>query len=298
MAKTAYDGTGVAAACVTPFKDDESLDLERLGSHIEFMLDGGIQGIMIAGGCGEYANLSADERKTVISEAVKVVDGRVPVIVGALGASTREVLEVGEHAVKVGADALLVLPPYYIKPSFDGVVKHFEIVAKEIALPIVAYNNPGRTGWPLGIEHLVALTDIPGVVAVKECERDMANICLKITALGDKSVLMSGDDDLGMMTYLAGGRGAIFASANLCPKLCMEMVEAAIAHDIPKAMAAHNKLLAIFAAWMLPNHPGPLKQAMAMVGRSVGPARAPLALMTDAQQANLQAILDASGEVA
>jgi 4-hydroxy-tetrahydrodipicolinate synthase len=297
MVTNGWHPRGVYAACVTPFHPDESLDLGRLGPHVDFMLDAGVRGVMVIGGCGEYANLTPQDRRDVVTEAVRVIDGRVPVVVGALAPSTREVIDIGEHAAGIGAQALLVLPPYYIKPSFDGVLQHFETIVKETGLDVIAYNIPSRTGSSLSISDLRELSDIPGIVALKECERDVASISLKIAALEGKLPVLSGDDDLGFSTLLSGSRGAIWASANLCPKLCVGLYDACVAGDVANALELHNRLNAIFTAWMLPNHPGPLKQAMELVGRPVGPARSPLQPMTSAQHAALKAALEADGNV-
>jgi 4-hydroxy-tetrahydrodipicolinate synthase len=298
MPTNGFSPSGVYAASVTPFKPDESLDLGRLGPHLDFMIGAGITGVMVIGGCGEYANLTPVERRDVVTEAVRAVDGRVPVVVGALAPSTREVVDIGVHAASAGAQALLVLPPYYIKPSFDGVLQHFETVVKEAGLDVIAYNIPSRTGTNLLIEHLREIADIPGIVALKECERDVAAISLKIAALESRLPILSGDDDLGFATLLSGARGAIWASANLCPKLCVSLYDACVKGDVPAALQLHNRLNAIFATWMLPNHPGPLKQAMGLAGRGVGPARTPLQPMTQAQLANVKAALEADGDVA
>jgi 4-hydroxy-tetrahydrodipicolinate synthase len=287
--------TGVFAACVTPFRDDESIDFERLGSHIEFMLAAGISGVMVIGGCGEYANLTPEERKQIVTESVRIVDGRVPVVVGALAPSTREIVDLGTHASSAGADALLVLPPYYIKPSFDGVLTHFQTILKETDLNVIAYNIPGRTGMNLSVDQIRTLAELDGVVALKECERDVAAISLKIAGSG--LPILSGDDDLGFATLLSGARGAIWASPNLAPKLCVDLYDASVAGKVDEALALHERLNAIFARWMLPNHPGPLKQAMAMVGRSTGPARTPLQPCTEDEAKALRAALDANGPV-
>jgi 4-hydroxy-tetrahydrodipicolinate synthase len=297
LSSNGFRPRGVMAACVTPFYSDESLDFDRLGSHIDFMLDAGIEGVLATGGSGEYANLTPEERRLVVTETIKLVDGRVPLVVGALGPSTREALEVGRHAAEQGATALLVLPPYYIKPSFDGVVEHFETMARETGLPIIVYNIPSRTGWPLQVEHLLRLAEIPGVVGLKECERDMASISFKIAALDGKIELLSGDDDLGFATILSGAKGAIWTTPNLIPQLCVDLFKASAAGDVDTARQHHNRLLQIFATIMLPNHPGPLKEAMAMVGRSVGPGRKPLAPMTADQKKVVQKALDTFGPI-
>lgn len=297
MTTNGFNPSAPMAACVTPFFEDESLDLGRLASHIEFMLDAGIRGILVTGGSGEYANLSPEERRLVVTEAIKVIDGRVPVLVGALGPSTREALEVGQHAAEQGASALLVLPPYYIRPSFDGVMGHFETIARETELNIVVYNIPSRTGWSLSRENLLDLAEIEGVVALKECERDMASISLKIAALKDKMVVLSGDDDLSFSTFLLGGTGAIWAGANLTPKLYVDLFDACNAGDISKALELHNRLVHIFESWMGPNHPGPLKEAMAMVGRPVGLGRKPLAPMGNEQRSAMKKVFATHGPI-
>jgi 4-hydroxy-tetrahydrodipicolinate synthase len=239
---------------------------------------------MVIGGSGEYVSLTPAERQRVVSVTMQTVGKTVPVIVGALAPSTREVLEIGMHAQREGATALLVLPPYYIKPSMDGVAVHFENVARTTGMNIVAYNNPGRTGWAMTVDQLRTIADIPGIVGLKECDRDVASISLKIAAVGERIAVLSGDDDLGFATLLSGSPGAIWASPNLTPRLCLDLYEACRRGDVNAALGLHNRLVQIVSAWFIPNHPGPLKEAMALVGRPVGPARQPLVGMTSAQR--------------
>jgi 4-hydroxy-tetrahydrodipicolinate synthase len=269
---------------VTPFHDDESLDEGRLESHLQFLVESGVHGLMVIGGSGEFVNLTPAERQRVVTITMRTVGNKVPVIVGALAPSTREVLEVGLHAQHEGATGLLVLPPYYIKPSMDGVLRHFEKVAQETGLNIIAYNNPGRTGWAVTVEQLQSIADVPGVVGLKECDRDVASISLKIAAVGERIAVLSGDDDLGFATLLSGSPGAIWASPNLTPRLCVDLYDACRAGDVATALALHNRLIQLVSAWFIPNHPGPLKEAMALIGRPVGPARLPLARMTSTQR--------------
>ena len=240
------------AASVTPFRPDESLDLERLASHIDSMLDAGITGIMAIGGCGEYANLTPKEREKVTRETVRVVDGRVPVIIGALGPSTREALAVGVFAAHAGASTLLVLPPYYVKPSFEGVMQHFKTIAEETGTKVIVYNIPGRTGLDLSLAQLLEIADIPGVVAIKECARDVGAISLKIGGLEGRMAVLSGDDDLGFATLISGASGAIWATPNLAPKLSLDLFTACKRGDTSYALSLHNRLVQIFSAWMLP----------------------------------------------
>lgn len=283
---------------VSPFHEDESLDEGRLESHLQFLVESGVHGLMVIGGSGEFVNLTPAERQRVVTITMRTVGKSVPVIVGALAPSTREVLEIGLHAQHEGATGLLVLPPYYIKPSMEGVLLHFEKVASETGLNIIAYNNPGRTGWPVTVEQLRMIADVPGVVGLKECDRDVASISLKIAAVGDKIAVLSGDDDLGFATLLSGSPGAIWASPNLTPRLCVDLYEACRTGDVKTALTLHNRLIQIVSSWLIPNHPGPLKEAMALVGRPVGPARLPLARMTSTQREALAETFRTYGPIA
>jgi 4-hydroxy-tetrahydrodipicolinate synthase len=287
----AHKPFGLLAAAVTPFRSDESIDEARLHEHYRYMLDAGVDGLMVVGGCGEYANLTPEERKRVVSLTCEMVAEGTPVVVGALGPSTREVLDLGLHAARAGATALLVLPPYYIKPSLDGVLDHFQTIAAETGLPVIAYNNPGRTGWPIGIAELGQIAELPGVVGLKETERDMASIALKIAAVGDRLDVISGDDDLGFLTLLSGGRGAIWASPNLHPRMSRALYDAGVRGDLANGLRLNLCVSTIMSRWMIPNHPSPLKAAMTMVGRSAGPGRRPLGQLSDAQCEALAAVL-------
>jgi 4-hydroxy-tetrahydrodipicolinate synthase len=294
---TAFRPAGIHAAIVTPFQADEWLDEGRLASHIGFMLDSGVSGIVPIGGCGEYVNLSVSERQRVIQLTVLIVNGRVPVTAGALAPSTREVIEMGCFAASAGASALLVLPPYYIRPSLAGIVDHFARVAEATGLPVIAYNNPPRTAYGLDPEAIAEIAAIPGVVGVKDCDRDLASIARKIERAGERLAMLGGDDDLVYWVLLSGAAGAIMATANLAPRLCVGLYEACARSDIPTALAINRKLLQLVHVRQGPDHPGPLKELMAMAGRPVGPVRRPLQSMTDKQRANAAALLAELGEV-
>jgi len=286
QALTTYRPEGLIAASVTPFADDDSLDEGRLRSHLDYLLAAGVDGILVIGGSGEYVNLSPEERVRVIELSAEEIAGRVPMIVGALGPSTREALEIGRLAARAGATAILAPPPYYIKPSLDGTVAHFQDLVKETGLPVIAYNNPGRTGVSLGLTELEAIARVDGVVGVKESDRDVSSIYLKIMRLRSRLAILSGDDDLGFATLLSGAPGAIWSTANLAPRLCVELFHACREGNLKTALRAHERLMKlIWVRRTIPNHPGPLKECMAMVGRSVGRGRAPLAAMTDAERA-------------
>jgi 4-hydroxy-tetrahydrodipicolinate synthase len=271
-----YTPNGIYTALVTPFTSADTFDEAAFRKLIEFQIGAGISGLLVIGGSGEFVSLTPAEREHVVEVAIDQTANRVPILVGALAPGTREVQQTVRHAAKAGADAVLVLPTYYIKTSADGVCEHFGRVADTASIPIVAYNNTGRTGITLDVGILERLARIPSIVALKECERDLAVVSAKIRAVGERIAILSGDDDLGFPTFLLGSPGGIFMSANLIPAFHRQLFEASVNGRIASARRAHFALLPLIEALYTANHPGPLKDAMAFVGHPVGPARAPL----------------------
>jgi 4-hydroxy-tetrahydrodipicolinate synthase len=271
-----YTPDGIYTAIVTPFTNNEEFDEPAFRRLVDFQIESGIHGLLVVGGSGEFVSLTPSERQRVVEAAIDQAADRVPVLVGALAPGTREVQDTVRYAEKAGASAALVLPSYYIKASSAGVYEHFARVADATSLPIVAYNNTGRTGLNLDIPILEKLASIESVVALKECERDLAVVSAKIKAIGHRIAILSGDDDLGFPTFLLGSPGGIFTTANLVPALHRTLFDAVKRGDIDTARKAHYALLPLVNALYTTNHPGPLKDAMAFVGYPVGAARAPL----------------------
>lgn len=283
--------SGVIVAAVTPFADDESLDEARLAAHLDFLANAGVDGVLVLGGSGEFVNLSAAERKRVISTAARTLSGRIPFYVGALAPSTREVIEVGLHAAREGADALLVLPPYYIRPSFAGVLDHFRAAARETGLPIIAYNNPPRIGFAIDSEGLNEIANLPGIIAVKDCDRDIGSLSTKIARVSDRIAVLSGEDDLAYPAMACGALGGIWTLPNLAPALFVDLCRSCGAGDAARAARLHANIVKLSSALVIANHPGPLKEAMAMSGHSVGPARRPLQGMTSSVAEHARQVL-------
>jgi 4-hydroxy-tetrahydrodipicolinate synthase len=271
-----FSPKGIYTAIVTPFTDADAFDETAFRRLIDFQIAAGAAGLLVIGGSGEFVSLTPAEREQVLEVAIDQVAGRVPIVAGALAPGTREVQETVRHAARAGADAVLVLPSYYIKASADGVHEHFARVADAATIPIVAYNNAGRTGMTLDVALLERLAAIPAIVGLKECERDLAIVAQKIAAVGERIAILSGDDDLSLPTFLLGSPGGIFTTANLVPAFHRQLFEAAMRGDLAVARAAYYALLPLVEALYTANHPGPLKDAMALIGRPVGPARAPL----------------------
>jgi 4-hydroxy-tetrahydrodipicolinate synthase len=267
---------GIYTAIVTPFTDDDAFDEVAFRGLIDFQIEAGAAGLLVIGGSGEFVSLTPSERRRAIDVAIDQAARRIPIIVGALAPGTKEVQETVRYAAKAGSDAVLVLPSYYIKASADGIYEHFARVADAASIPIVAYNNSSRTGMTLDVGILERLARIPSIVALKECERDLAIVAAKISAIGERIAILSGDDDLGFPTFLLGSPGGIFMSANLVPAFHRKLFEATMNSDLATARRAHYALLPLIEALYTANHPGPLKDAMRLVGHPVGTARAPL----------------------
>jgi 4-hydroxy-tetrahydrodipicolinate synthase len=267
---------GIYTAIVTPFTAADEFDEPVFRRLIDFQIAEGAAGLLVVGGSGEFVSLTPSERQRVVEVAIDQTARRIPIIVGALAPGTREVQDTVRHAAKAGASAALVLPSYYIKASPAGIFEHFARVADTASIPIVAYNNSGRTGLTLDVSLLEKLASIPSIVALKECERDLGVVAAKIRAVGERIAIMSGDDDLGFPTFLLGSPGGIFMSANLIPAFHRRLFEATMKSDLSSARRAHFALLPLIEALYTADHPGPLKDAMALVGHPVGRARAPL----------------------
>ena len=224
--------------------------------------------------------------------AIDQTRGRVPAIVGALSPSTPEVCAMARRAGRAGADAVMVLPPYYVTPSAAAVETHYRRVADEAGLPIVVYNNPARTHVSLDAAMLLKLAEINEVIAVKECDRDFTSLLDKIQKVGGRIRILSGEDDLAFPTLMLGAKGGIWATSNLFPEIFVSMYQAVAAGHLERARRFHHQLLPLWKAVLVPNHPAPLKEAMALASRPVGKARSPLA-STEEQVANVRSALEA-----
>lgn len=284
---------GVICAAVTPFGPNEDVDETGLRNHLEFLVASGVHGILLIGGCGEYLNLDDDERRRVMEIGVEQIGRRVPVIAGVLSPDTRHVCLIAQLAKKAGADAVMVLPPYYASPSPSAVRDHYLRVADECELPIMVYNNPGRTNVNLDVAMLLQLAQIDLVVAVKDCDRNLVNLSEKLQELGGRIQILSGEDDLAFPTMMLGAKGGVWATANLFPHLFVRMYEAAMAGNVELARSQHYRLLPFWKAIFVANHPAALKAAMAIASRPVGNARSPLTSLTEENLASVRSALAA-----
>jgi 4-hydroxy-tetrahydrodipicolinate synthase len=283
--------TGIITALITPFTQDGAVDEDALRVLIDDQIEGGVNGIAVVAGSGEFVNLSPQERLRVVDVSVEAAAGRVAVIGGVLAPDTREAVACSKAACQAGADAVLVLTPFYNKPSRDGLYGHFKAVSDAIDKPVILYNNPGRTGINMDLQDYVVLAGDANVVGVKECNRDLADFSRLLAELGDKWSVLSGEDDLLYPSFALGAPGGIITTGNIAPKTWTAMARAVAEGDQAKAKAIHYAVLPLIQAVYTLNHPALVKCAVRTRGLPAGHTRAPLADPTPEQVERIKAVL-------
>ena len=283
---------GIVTALITPFAPDDRVDEKGLRVLLKRQVENGIHGVAVVAGSGEYVNLSESERSLVVDVSVKEIAGRIPVIAGVLSPNTRDAAAWAERAAHLGANALLVLTPYYNRPSTRGLIAHFQAVAEATNLPILVYNNPGRTGINLLPEDYVKLAEIPRIKGIKECNRDLATLSQTISALGSRwNSILFGDDDLLYPALELGVAGGILTTSNVMPSRWVAMYNAIMEGDHETARAIHYEVLPFFQAIYSYNHPALVKKALTLLGLPAGKTRAPLADPTEEHEDRLKGLI-------
>ncbi len=281
---------GSIVAIVTPFKNGE-IDEETLRGLVEFQIENGTDGIVPCGTTGEASTLDYDEHDRVIEIVVQQAKKRVPVIAGTGSNSTKEAIEITEHAKRVGADGALLVTPYYNKPTQEGLYRHYKTVAEAVALPQVLYNVPGRTGVNMLPETVARLADIPNIVGIKEASGSLQQVSEILSLCGDSIEVLSGDDFVTFPIMACGGGGVISVTANIMPKEVAGLVDAFNAGDLEEARRLHLKLLRISNAMFIETNPTPVKTALGLMGKCDDEVRLPLAPMSEANTAKLAAVM-------
>ncbi len=279
---------GMATAMVTPMTAT-GVDWDAFARFIDFQLESGINALVAVGTTGESATLTPEERKAVIRFAVKRVDGRVPVIAGTGTNNTEHVLDFTRAACDDGADAVLVVTPYYNKATQGGLVKHFSMVADAATKPVILYNVPSRTGLNLQAATVAKLADHPNIVAVKEASGDMSQVVSIAAQCEGKLAIYSGEDALTVPMMSIGGLGCISVLSNVVPKLAVEMTDKFFAGDVAGAGALQRKLLPLVNALFSEVNPIPAKAAVSAMGFGQEHLRMPLTPMEPETRANLYA---------
>lgn len=285
---------GSMVALVTPFRSD-AIDERALASLIELHITSGTSAIVPCGTTGESATLSHEEHDRVIELTVQAARGRIPVIAGTGSNNTREAIRLTKHAKEVGADAALLISPYYNKPTQRGLYLHFQAVAEAVNLPLVLYNIPSRTAVNIEPETFAQLAEIPNIVGVKESSGNLEQMSRVLQLTKGKFTLLSGDDALTLPVLAIGGTGVISVAANLVPRDMADMVEAFQAGRHEDAIQRHQRLLPLVKALFLETNPIPAKTAMGMLGLIEPGLRLPLCPMSEANEERLRQALVAYG---
>ena len=289
------DLKGAMTALVTPFADDGGLDLAALEALVRWQVERGIHGLVPCGTTGEGATLTDEEHRRVIETVVHAAAGRVPVVAGCGSNDTRRTVAAAGRAAEAGADALLVVSPYYNKPNRSGMIQHYERVAGATELPVVVYNVPGRTGQDLGAALILELARIPGIIGVKEASGNLDQIAAILEGRPQGFSVLSGDDPLVLPTIALGADGVISVVSNEAPREMASLVAAALEGDLAEARALHYRLLPLMRANFLESNPVPVKTVLDLMGRCSGHLRAPLGPASDATRERLEAVLAAVG---
>ncbi|MDQ7837570.1 MAG: 4-hydroxy-tetrahydrodipicolinate synthase [Thermodesulfobacteriota bacterium] len=281
---------GAMVAIVTPFKKGK-VDEKGLKKLIEFQIKNGTHAIIPCGTTGEAATLSHEEHMSVVEITVQTVAGRVPVVAGTGSNSTSESILLTKHAQKAGADAALLITPYYNKPTQEGLYQHFKAVADKVDIPIVLYNVPGRTSVNMLPETVARLAEIKNIIGIKEATGSLQQISEVIRLSNKKFSLVSGDDFTVLPTLAVGGKGVISVVSNVAPKDMADLCSAFEARDRQKAQELHYKLLPLCQAMFYETNPIPAKTALGLMGMISPELRLPLSPMSPKNVERLKAVL-------
>jgi 4-hydroxy-tetrahydrodipicolinate synthase len=287
---------GSFTALITPFKNGK-LDEEAFQRFIEWQINEGTHGLVPAGTTGESPTLDYDEHKRVIELAVETAKGRVPVIAGTGSNSTDEAIELTEYAAKVGADAVLIVTPYYNKPTQEGLYQHYKAINDAVNIPIVIYNIPGRSVVDMTVDTMTRCFALKNVVGVKDATANLARASQQRLAMGPEFNLLSGEDATALGFMAHGGHGCISVASNVAPRLCADFQNACLAGDYKTALALQDRLMPLHDAMFCEANPGPVKYAASRLGLCEAGMRLPLVPISQASQRIVDAALARVGLV-
>jgi 4-hydroxy-tetrahydrodipicolinate synthase len=279
--------TGALTALITPFKNGE-IDEEALRAHVEDQIKAGIHGLVPVGTTGESATLTHEEHQRVVRLVIDQAAKRVPVIAGTGSNNTREAIQLTLAAKRDGADAALLISPYYNRPTQEGLYQHFAAIAVETGLPLIVYNIPGRTGVTISAETLIRLCEHDAIYGVKDATGNLDIASAVTSKIGDRLVFLSGDDAMTLPLAAIGGKGVISAASNLVPADMVRYATASMSGDLNTARELHRRLVPLIAAIFLETNPIPVKTALAMLGKCTDELRLPLCAMSSANRAKLR----------
>ena len=286
---------GSLVALITPMQADGSLDLKAFTDFVEWQITEGTQGLIPVGTTGESPTLTHAEHNQVVEACIAATKGRVPVIAGTGSNSTAEAIGLTRHAKDAGADAALVVTPYYNKPTQEGLYRHYMAIADAVALPIIIYNIPGRSVVDMSVETMARLAKHPNIVGVKDATANLTRPLHTTLACGPEFCQLSGEDHTAVAYLAAGGHGCISVTANIAPRLCRQMHDAWAAGRVAEAMAIQHRLVPVHDAMFCETSPGPVKHAASLLGRSRDLCRLPMAPVADATKARVREAMAGAG---
>ena len=285
---------GSIVALITPFRNG-SIDVSALQSLVEWHIEQGTHGLVPVGTTGESPTLSHGEHEQVVDLVIEAAARRLPVIAGAGSNSTEEAIHLAEHAARVGADAILVVTPYYNKPTQDGLFAHFKAVHDATDLPLIIYNIPGRSAVDMTVDTMAALAKLKNVVGVKDATCDLARPLFTALACGEDFCQLSGEDITALSFLAHGGQGSISVTANVAPRQCSEMQDAWLRGDASGALEIHKRLTPLHKALFLETSPAPVKYAISRLGKCAPDVRLPLVPPKAPTRAAVDAAMIAAG---
>ncbi|MFV8828288.1 4-hydroxy-tetrahydrodipicolinate synthase [Alkalihalobacterium sp. APHAB7] len=278
----------VLTAMVTPFDVYGNLDLQATEQLVNHLIANGSDGLVVAGTTGESPTLSTEEKLTLFKQVVQVVNGRVPVIAGTGSNSTSASIELTKQAEEIGVNGIMLVAPYYNKPSQEGLYQHFKAIAEQTKLPVMIYNIPGRSAVNISVETTVRLSFIPNIVATKEASGDLEAMAKIISETDSNFSLYSGDDSLTLPILSIGGTGIVSVSAHIIGNEMQNMVTSFLKGNVYEAAEQHRTLLPLMKSLFTAPSPSPVKAALNMKGITVGSVRLPLVPLTEEEEQQLR----------
>jgi 4-hydroxy-tetrahydrodipicolinate synthase len=289
---------GCGTAIVTPFKQDESIDETAYRRLVEFQIEGGVDFIVACGTTGESVTMTEDEQARVVELTIETSAGRIPVVAGAGGYDTREVIEKIHRYERLGADAILSVTPYYNKPTQEGLYQHYRAIAEATKLPIILYSVQGRTACNIEPATVARLAEIENIAGIKEASGNIAQIVEIASLVDERFKLFAGDDAVVLPVAALGGVGVVSVASNLLPRQVSDLCHACVEGRFDEARKLNRQLTPVFKAMFIESNPIPVKAALAMTGMIEEVYRLPLTPMSRANRAKLEEVLTEAGVLA
>jgi 4-hydroxy-tetrahydrodipicolinate synthase len=285
---------GSFTALITPF-DGGEVDYAAFARLVEIQIGAGTHGLVPVGTTGESPTLSHDEHRLVVETCIAAAKGRVPVIAGAGSNSTKEAIDLARHAEKAGAAAVLVVTPYYNKPTQEGLYLHFKAIDDAIGIPIIIYNIPPRSVVDMSVATMARLAKLPNIAGVKDATASPVRVSQQRLAMGEGFNQLSGEDATALAFMAHGGHGCISVTSNVAPRLCAQFQNACLAGEFRRALELHDKLMPLHEALFVETNPGPVKYAASRLGLCKADTRLPLAPVSEQTKAIVDAALEKTG---